>query len=69
MQKIGTSTSRMRRIGTNSSLIEDLVPIIHTCEESHFDIQLPVTSNYANIECSSFVGYFIDVRNLQEFVK
>ena len=59
----------MRRIGTNSSLREELVSIIHTCEESHFDISLPVTSNYgisANIECSSFVGYFIDVRNLHD---
>ena len=46
-KNIGTSTSRMRRIGTNSSLREELVPIIHTCEESHFDIKLPVTSNYA----------------------
>ena len=36
--KIGTSTSRMRRIGTNSSPREELVPIIHTCKESHLDI-------------------------------
>ena len=52
----------MRRIGTNFSLREELVPIIHTCEES-------ANSNYgmrANVECSSFVGCFIYVRNLHD---
>ena len=59
----------MRRIGTNSSLKEELVPIIHTCEESHLDIKLPAISYYgmrANVEWSSFVGYFIDVRSLHD---